>query len=85
MVLTTAEKSKLTTSLATITNSFNSHSGDRAFMALYFTPFVTPYITFSNSNTFPSTVTIGRSKITLGVVYITAQNFTTQTNAFLSA
>ena len=85
MGLSTAEKSKLTSSLVSVTTSFNSHSNDRAFMALYFTPNNTPNVTFSNSNTFPSTVTIGRGKTTLAVVYDTAQNFTTQTNAFLSA
>jgi hypothetical protein len=85
MPLTTAQKSWLTQYTSDILSSFNTYKTQRAFMGVYSTPNAHPYCTFSNTNTFASTLSLGRTTQPLVCVYQSSLDFTTQTNTFLSS
>jgi hypothetical protein len=84
MTLTTEQKSMLSSNLSHIQMRFNEFKTMRSYLALYFTQSNKPYITFSNVSTFPNPIQIGKNTSPLVCVYNTANDFTTQTNAFLS-
>jgi hypothetical protein len=86
MVLSTGQKAWLITNTSKVNVSFDKFKTQRSHMAVYESVNTQPYCTFSNDpSTFSSTMTVGRNVNSLVCVYVCAQDFTTQTNAFLSA
>lgn len=83
MTLTTIKKSWLNNNTSLVLKSFNIYKSQKSYMAVYSMK-SKPYCTFSNTNNFSSTISIGREEIDLICVYITANDFTMQTNIFLS-
>lgn len=85
MPLTIVEKGNLTNNTASIENSFNMFRSSHNYMAVYFTNSINkPFITFSATNVFSSSITFGRRQAALICVFNCSENYTTQFNTFLS-
>ena len=84
MTLSQDQKTWLSNNITTIHSSFDNFKNIRSHMGVYVTEGNYPYITFSTSNNFGATLKVGRKTNNLICVYICANDFNTQTNAFLA-
>ena len=80
------KKSYLTNNQSQIQTIFNRFNNKNNYMGVYFSTIGQIYITFkSNNTTFSSTLKLGTTNYILALIYTTSNNFTTQTNTFLSS
>lgn len=84
MVLTTLQKTCLSTNLTSITNRFNAYSATKNYMGVFFTQNNKPYLTFNTTNSFPNFIVMAGNKYTLACVYNLKTTMSTQTSGFLA-
>lgn len=80
------KKSYLTNNQNQTRSIFNKFNTKNNYMGVYFSNIGQSYITFkSNNTTFSSSLKLGTTNYILAFIYTTSDNFTTQTNTFLSS
>ena len=78
-------KALLSIHQASVQNVFDRYKNNYNFLGLYFTVGNTPFITFnSTTGGFKQPLRIGKRAHSLGFIYDTSQDFSTQTSSFLA-
>jgi hypothetical protein len=83
MPLSAENKTFLNNNISYINSSFDTYKTIRPYMGVFITNISKPYITFSTENNFGVNIKVGHKTFNHVCTYVSADDFSTQTSAFL--